>query len=409
MNHLVWVHDAFFSRDDCGNWVAGGLPATLWDRYLVAFEDLTVIGRHRDHQFLTGGEHGEQPRVRYAFVPSIHSPRMLLSNCRIVARTIYKAVGQADAVIARLPSLNGEIAIHAARKEGKPYAVEVVGCGWDAFWNYGTLQGRLMAPRIHWNMRRIILEAPFVIYVTHTFLQKRYPTRGLVAGVSDVELVGWDDGLLARRTRRPQVPLPFVLGTIGYLGNEYKGLRILLKAMAIIGDRRPDVVLRILGPGDDSNWRMLVTKLGLEERVFFDGEVPAGGPVNEWLDGLDLYVHPSLVEGLPRAVIEAMARACPVLGSDVGGIPELLDPGCLHTVGNENELAAHLLRAVEDPSWRRAQAAANFERARHYRKEVLSMQREEFWRTFAGHVRRRHPEGRHPEGQLPQEEAGRGK
>ena len=47
--------------------------------------------------------------------------------------------------------------------------------------------------------------------------------------------------------------------------------------------------------------------------------------VFEWLDTIDLYVQPSLTEGMPRAAIEAMSRGCPVVVSDVGGLKNLVD------------------------------------------------------------------------------------
>jgi glycosyltransferase involved in cell wall biosynthesis len=387
MNHGVWVHDAFFSLDDGGNPVAGGLPATLWERYLRAFDTLTVVGRSGPNQGGAASEAREEPRVRYVPVPSIHSARLLLVNRRAAARAIYEAVAKGDAVIARLPSLNGELAVQAAMKLGRPYAVEVVGCGWDAFWNYGTIQGRLMAPRTYWTMRRLTLKAPYVIYVTQAFLQRRYPTRGVQAGISDVDLVGWDEGLVASRADGPEHPSPFVLGTIGYLGNEYKGLRVLLEALAEARRQRPDLVLRVLGSGDTARWQALAAALGVGDHVHFDGTLPPGAPVNAWLDDLDLYVHPSLVEGLPRAVIEAMARACPALGSTAGGIPELLDPSALHPPGDRARLASDLLRATEDAGWRRAQSAANFERAGGYRREVLVERRSQFWADFAAYAR----------------------
>ena len=49
----------------------------------------------------------------------------------------------------------------------------------------------------------------------------------------------------------------------------------------------------------------------------------------EWLDDMDLYIQPSLQEGLPRAVVEAMSRGLPALGAHTGGIPELLGEDCI--------------------------------------------------------------------------------
>lgn len=62
---------------------------------------------------------------------------------------------------------------------------------------------------------------------------------------------------------------------------------------------------------------------GVADRVVFKGQMKHQ-QVLEWIDSLDIYIQPSMQEGLPRALIEAMSRACPAIGSSTGGIPELL-------------------------------------------------------------------------------------
>ena len=65
--------------------------------------------------------------------------------------------------------------------------MEVVGCPWDAYWNY-SLKGKIVAPFATYMMKRRVKSAPFVLYVTNKFLQKRYPTKGKKINCSNVEL-----------------------------------------------------------------------------------------------------------------------------------------------------------------------------------------------------------------------------
>ena len=65
---------------------------------------------------------------------------------------------------------------------------------------------------------------------------------------------------------------------------------------------------------------------GISAATKFLGELPNGEAIREQLDQATLMVLPSRTEGLPRVIIEAMARAVPCVASNVGGIPELLDP-----------------------------------------------------------------------------------
>jgi glycosyltransferase involved in cell wall biosynthesis len=101
-----------------------------------------------------------------------------------------------------------------------------------------------------------------------------------------------------------------------------------------------------------------------------------------WLDKIDLYIQPSVTEGLPRALIEAMSRACPSIGSMVGGIPELLDSKYLFHKKNVEELL-NMLSEINTNN-RLLMAAENFKKAQDFNHETLETQRKqafEFYRN----------------------------
>jgi len=119
----------------------------------------------------------------------------------------------------------------------------------------------------------------------------------------------------------------------------------------------------------------------MENSVIFDGVLPAGEAVYQWLDQIDLYIQPSLTEGLPRALIEAMSRGCPAIGSRVGGIPELLQEDCMHNPKNYKELGKLILNSLNQ-DWMKEQAQRNFHVAKNYYKDVLGRKRTMFWEKF---------------------------
>ncbi|MFR9276345.1 glycosyltransferase [Finegoldia magna] len=81
----------------------------------------------------------------------------------------------------------------------------------------------------------------------------------------------------------------------------------------------------ILQGGGNQDYLLSIAKTyHVEDRVIFWGRL-SPEKVQEWMDKVDIYIQPSLQEGLPRSVIEAMSRGCLVLGARTG-IPELLDP-----------------------------------------------------------------------------------
>lgn len=132
-----------------------------------------------------------------------------------------------------------------------------------------------------------------------------------------------------------------VLGTIGRL-TEQKGIDVLLYALSHLHTQ--EVSLIIVGRGEqETKLRALAARLNLESCVHFVGyrlDVP------KLLGAFDLYIHPARFEGMPNAVLEAMAAARPVIASSVDGIRELIVDG-MHgwLVGPDDPVA--LAKAIE--------------------------------------------------------------
>ena len=74
--------------------------------------------------------------------------------------------------------------------------------------------------------------------------------------------------------------------------------------------------------------KKFVKKYNVEDNVIFKGSFPHD-EIFKLLSEMDLYIQPSLQEGLPRAMIEAMSVGMPIIGSNTGGIPELIDHKCI--------------------------------------------------------------------------------
>jgi glycosyltransferase involved in cell wall biosynthesis len=112
--------------------------------------------------------------------------------------------------------------------------------------------------------------------------------------------------------------------------------------------------------------------------------------VQRALDRADLFVLPSLTEGLPRALLEAMARGLAAVATTVGGIPELLPADCLVPPRNAVALARRLREVMAQPAALMAMAQRNQEVARTYHDRVQTPIRRAFLRAVrdmssAGH------------------------
>lgn len=388
----VFAHDHVFDRQSGDTYASEKLPYTLWrQRYLPIFETIDVVARSKRAEAATAGK--KRPAVGAGVniwpVPSISSPLARLRHSARVRSVLWDRIDRADCVIARLPSEIGLAAVTVARQQGKPTAIEMVGCAWDALWNYGTWQGRAYAPFAYRRNRAAVANASHVIYVSEHFLQERYPTSGFSAGVSDVMISEPEPETLARRLAKECSREEHV--TIGLIGSllPYKGIGTLLRAAAFLKRRRvPSFRLRFLGGGAHAPWRALAAKLGIGPLCDFCGVLPPGPDVWKWLDDIDIYVQPSYVEGLPRATVEAMSQACPVIASTAGGLPELVQPGSLHKPRDSRRLAKLVERMMLDTNWRKECCRFSHSKAREYSPEILEMRRAVFWDDFTQHVQR---------------------
>ena len=102
------------------------------------------------------------------------------------------------------------------------------------------------------------------------------------------------------------------------------------------------------------------------------------------LDKADLFLMPSRSEGLPRALIEAMARGLPCIGSNIGGIPELLPQDAMVPPEDPVQLSDKLAKLLAEPAQLRKMSEINLRVAAGYIEGTLSARRREFYE----HLRR---------------------
>jgi glycosyltransferase involved in cell wall biosynthesis len=147
-----------------------------------------------------------------------------------------------------------------------------------------------------------------------------------------------------------------------YVGHllPHKGLDILLDAFARVSADRP-VQLAMIGPGDPEELADHRKRVSDSERVFWPGEMPQHELV-AWYQAADVFVLPSRREAFGLVLVEAMASGTPVIGSRVGGIPEVIgENGLMFDSENSRELAERLRDLLGDEANRLRLATAALE------------------------------------------------
>lgn len=153
-----------------------------------------------------------------------------------------------------------------------------------------------------------------------------------------------------------------------------KGIEVLLDAVRLV----PDTHFLIVGDGPKrEEWSAMAEQTGIADRVRWAG---FRRDVDALLAGCDLFVHPSLDDAFPTVLLEALAAGLPIVASNVGGIPEIVDDGVtgrLVPPGDPQQLAAaihatrHASREAALDASLRFSTDAWIERLAHVYAEVL--------------------------------------
>ncbi len=169
--------------------------------------------------------------------------------------------------------------------------------------------------------------------------------------------------------------------SVGRLERE-KGHHVLVDAIANLSrEQRAAITVQIVGGGRElQRLREQVKLLGLEDTIGLPGVVEYGRPLFDLLDKADLFVLPSLTEGMPRALLEAMARGLPAVGCRAGGIAELLEDHQLVPPEDAALLADAISDRIGQPEQLAKESRRNFEHAtQNYGIESMRKRKMAFW------------------------------
>lgn len=184
-----------------------------------------------------------------------------------------------------------------------------------------------------------------------------------VARIDNVDIIPMGVDLEAFSPKKKDASIRKKLGvegefilTVGRMA-EKKGFRYLIEAMPLILEKLPKAKLVLIGDGPDKQMlEELARKLKLESSVIFAGKV-THKELENWYPTADVFVLPSIIakggdtEGLGVVFLEAIASGTPIIGSNVGGIPDIIkhgETGLLVEQKNTKELAGAVVRILTD-------------------------------------------------------------
>lgn len=311
-----------------------------------------------------------------------------LTNNNYNQRLLNEIIPQMNLVIGYAPAHNLNSAFRIAKKHNIPFMSFLVACPWGGMHNHQRLLVRLLAPIYFLNTKRIVKHSNYVHYVTKSFLQERYPTKGKALGCSDVNLGAPNPMALSARLEKISQKLPtdnIKIVTIGHTDIRYKGQEFVIRAIAELiknGDYRYHYYM--IGAGDGLHLKKLCKHLNVENYVHFLGR-KTPEEVMEILADADIYIQPSLTEGLPRAVVEAMSVALPCIGFETGGIPELIEPIFLVPKKDVRGVVG-CIKKLENLDLYKETAIRNFNTAKQYEHSVLTFTIQNFFKQIKNDI-----------------------
>jgi glycosyltransferase involved in cell wall biosynthesis len=312
------------------------------------------------------------PNLRVKVLPA-HKGRFRRAFHQILC--LWPALRDADLVCIDMPSEVGFLAALICKLRHKPFLLQILGD-----WRYAvlysrplTLGRRLKGAAGEWMVRRMVRNSALV-FAQGRDLYEKYSRENPDAMKADCVRSTISQEISYQRPAG-HFHDPIRLLSVSHLLS-VKGLDLLLKAIRLLLNGGLSVEWWCAGDGPSRrSLEDLTLDLGLSDRVKFWGYVPHGPDLFKLYKEADIFVLPSLTEGLPNALLEAMAHSLPVVASSVGGIPGALKDGVqgiLVEPGQPDLLADAISRLARNPDQVNQMRRAAFSKAQQFSAESLA-------------------------------------
>jgi N-acetyl-alpha-D-glucosaminyl L-malate synthase BshA len=172
-----------------------------------------------------------------------------------------------------------------------------------------------------------------------------------------------------------------------FVGNlrPVKGVKYLIQAMKLINDKNRYVRLFVVGAGPERDYLENLTKeLDLKKYINFVGRV-SSFKIPEYMIASDLFVLPSLSEGLPLVILEAMASGLPIIASKIGGLPEIVrdkENGFIIEPQQVEKISENILLLLENDNLREQISKNNKDKVKEFDWEAIAVKLEKIYATI---------------------------
>jgi glycosyltransferase involved in cell wall biosynthesis len=351
-------------------------------RYLSEFDTVTVVGRLFDSE-----DHGAKPvtgkNAYFKAIPGYVGPKQFVKRLPQTLKTLWNIDLKDTVVFLRTPGTIPFIFSIILVLKQKKFVVEVVADPHDQLSKGAVVHPiraffqKLYTSFLKWQCHKAIGAA----YVTRYSLQKRYPPRSEI-NTHYTSLNLGNDWFVSEPRKYSEKLNTINLINVGMMVQLYKAQDVILDAVKILISKGINCHISFMGDGEyKGKLQKMAEELGITSNVTFLGKISDREQIKELLDNADIFVLPSRQEGLPRAMIEAMSRALPCVGTNVGGIAELIDEECIIDINNAITLAECITMLANSPEKLAKHSSKNLSVSKDYKGTVVQARRENFYRA----------------------------
>lgn len=390
MKVLVTTHAQMFQTPDGKVWTNSVYGYDFFNRYLDVFENVRLVTRMKKITYEDLGNRVlvSGPRLEFFSLPFYHGPWQYAKKYIKIQKTLAQAVESCDCAVIRIPDQLAFQIFNKVKSVNIPCAVEVVAHSWDLY-APGTIK-TVLRPllRVLWdfNQKKLCKQANGAAYVTEKYIQKRYPS-----GVKEMDSERFEtfytsadlDSVYFGEPRSKESFDKDILNFIHVSGinNTAKGHYELLNVMAELKKQGFKHRLTFIGGGTLLNkFKELSNNLALDDQVDFLGHLSNPSEIADILKASDLFILPTMTEGLPRVILEAMASGLPCIATDVGGIPELISDDCLIPPNDMNALKEKIVNVCNNKNLLERESKRNLNKILEcYTPTIIRQKRTEFY------------------------------
>lgn len=357
--------------------------------YLSVFNEVTVLARVKPiKSFDPSLKISTGTNVKFLVLPDFRGIKWLLKSKKLLSN--YKShISKFDAICYRIPSI---AAYNVARQNKKIVsAFELIGDPKESLFNisdsvfrkfYLSILGCLFNYQTHYIVQKSVTGS----YVSFKHLQDKFPLKDKRKdfSISSIRLL---ESQIISDVQNLELSQEVI--RIIHVGSfvPVKNQSILIELIEILHCRGLCARLQFVGDGAlRGACQKLVVDKKLEDWVHFCGHLIGTENIIHELDKNDIFILPSSSEGMPRSLIEAMARGLLCFGSNRGGTTELLDNEFIFDLNDVNLIADKVIDVINNQELMNRTRQKNLEKAKFFEQSKLKRKRILFLEELKSHV-----------------------